>query len=277
MEFWGEFPARLIEEVLLEEDLGPAIRAGRKKAAGSFPEIRQEINEIKKNIDAKYKPAFAQLYGLCQALILRTDPTRLHAFNYLVKSHTLKRMPPKMGFALAVQTIRANFPEGFKKIALGIKKGNPLHPDIILYQDNRGETLGHMATKADRQEIIQYIACMNREFLDIPDRSGNTLCHTASKYCAMDTIHYLLGLSKRLFGKRNHNGKTALDLEAGEHICRTIAVKSVHEDLALGEARKRAALEKLTLAKNLPPSKPILQIKKPYLRTEMVSLQDPAP
>jgi hypothetical protein len=190
------------------------------------------------------------------------------ALNLLGRRNLLRKLRPPQGFAIALRCVRLQHAEGFRKIVFNFKtipKGEPYaHTELLLLKTKNGENLGHLAAKADFKEGVQYITCNHRDLIDITDQDGNTLTHHASAAQSVRTISYLINFSKKLFAKKNNQGKTALDLESGPQICRAIATAIVEHDLQKGEEVLQRSLEACrTLQKKepivAPPPVPALQ------------------
>jgi len=248
----------------------------RKKYANS---LANAFSEEKNNTGSLQNKVFLLTQNTIQLEIPKKEQKHDHLLNYMGRKNLLRQMRPEQGFALAISAITQKNIFAFKKIIFNFKtipSNKPFdHTELLSIKTSKGETLGHLATQADQQEAIQYIAYNHRELLETTNDQGETLVHTASRYSSRLTISYLLDFSKKLFGKKNLKGETPLDLEGGPEICRTIALAIVEQDIQKGEETLQKALTICKQIKGKTPQKGEIPFPKtkisPKLQMETLS------
>jgi hypothetical protein len=259
----GEFPNILIEEELIHQEIPKAVHQEIQEAfQKGLPALKEHaLDCLHKFSQRSYetKIARSKLYLLILGCIQKKlskgkEPSlELEFLSYLGKRNLTKQLHNRHLFPLAVQAIRCDFTEAFKKVMLAAKRTS-LPEDLTFYKDSaREETLAHMATKLDRRDIIQYLISLNRETLEMVDKNGETIAHICATSHATNTAEFLLNTSKKAFGRKNYKGQIPLELEGGEFLCRMIATKSVAEELHKAKTTSLKARQICEAASKRPP------------------------
>lgn len=260
-----QFPAFLLEETLALTEIPTEVKKQIKDCfSQGLLALKEQILDCQKKLNQRShesKIARSKAYLLILGSLQKEHPFKEELLSYLGKKGLIKALHPHQLFALAIQAIRQGESDAFKKIVLAARKAR-MPEDLLRYQDTATQShLAHMAAQMDRKDIIQYLVSLDRETLEQTNANQESIAHICARTGSPQTILFLLQTSKKIFGRKNKEGQTPLELEHGPAICKAIAIIAVEEDIAKGkETKEKAITACLQFKKNQTKKLPAPQI-----------------
>lgn len=189
--------------------------------------LKQKTLELCQNLDEDKTQGKESIYKFLNDLLKKSNRDQKIALSWLIKKKAFSQLEAQRVFEFSIRCLKNNSQFILASILKAIKIQSPLREDLGFFLTDEGDTLGHLAAKQDKEDIIRTLSDLNPEYLRAKNLKGDTVPHIASKFLSHNSIELLIKKYPGLFYVRNNEGLKPSDLEGGPLINSMISEESI--------------------------------------------------
>lgn len=211
---FGTFPTFTAEEMLVENRLdymqikSGVIALGEKHLDAVISRIKVQLGN-----EGTEHGAESEFYGVFRGLIqIRSKARKTKVLRQMEELGIFNQIYLNTALALTIKCVRVNDQACFEAITKTPLARNLLRPKLTRCQVGDRDTVGHLAARLDHADILESIARIDPDSLDLETSNCETITHTAFRSSSCECLELLLKTKPEQLKKHNGNGETPQDL-----------------------------------------------------------------
>jgi hypothetical protein len=214
--------------------------------------IKKQALDVAENLKLDRVKYQSTAINFLERILLEKEVNQKVAISWLIKKRAFCNIDANKVFQYALKCLHKNNHFMLSSILKAVKTQSPLREDLGLFVTESGETLGHLAAKQDKTNIIKSLGEINPEYLRAKTDNGDTIPHIASRFLSQKSLELMIEKYPGLFWVRNHQGLKPSDLEGGPLINSKIKDNEIQKAWDKDNVTYQRSLRTLQLAVSNP-------------------------